>query len=533
MLQRIIIAIFLFAGALLPLHAQNNVTKNEIRDKAIDVIQKDYERYASLNGDDAQYNFLRLFVNSEAPVYNDLLGLSSAKSLSASEYSRLLGNPGIKSRRVTIKNIQIDREPWMEGGEWKIMISFNKDIAYYNECGVYFSNKEFYHSDYYLKVIMVYDNLDGKCRIERIDGSIDSSRQLPPDFFVFKETDKRDRQLFYAGQPLVFNSDHQAIISGELNRTAFSHVNKRLKFQPSIDGCNIVTMLYPTKEFPDNGMRLRLTYGLGLGDGLSLSGDSMMNNPKTSSSGFGIDFGYRLLETSSFSLFGYAGLGMTMTKIDLGYTHSGDYIYTADASADIDEETYERHYVGLNTVQSIKTTDLSIPLYLDGELKLSDAFALYADLGLRFNLNISSKFDLQSLTADEVYGVYPQYDNLVLGSEWGFNGFRKQGTIEIRAEGEDLACLSGVTIDLLGGLGARFSIPQTPLSIEIGASYLMGLNNMMSADDKGTELSNVKNSPLVYYVASEDKEHVRSLTDALESVKRSSLLLKFGIIYKF
>ena len=111
--------------------------KQDIREKAISVIQKGYEKYASCNSQDYQYEFTRLFVNNEAIVYNDLLGLSSERTLTIGKYARLLGEGGVRQTIVTISGISILDEPYKEKGKWKIDLGFNKRMSYYDACGIY------------------------------------------------------------------------------------------------------------------------------------------------------------------------------------------------------------------------------------------------------------------------------------------------------------------------------------------------------------------------------------------------------------
>ena len=75
-MRTLLIAFILLVGGAASVSAQQDeaTKKRNIRDKAYAVIDREYDAFASVRGNEAFYSFVRLFVNEEAPVYNDLLG---------------------------------------------------------------------------------------------------------------------------------------------------------------------------------------------------------------------------------------------------------------------------------------------------------------------------------------------------------------------------------------------------------------------------------------------------------------------------
>lgn len=503
---------------------QDNVAKkNEIRDKAYATINKGYDSYATINGEESLYAFLRLFVDEEVPVYNDLLGISSKRTLSVGDYARLFGDSQIKTKRVHIKNLNMEEDPIKTDEGWKVIISFDKEMSYYNACGVYFSSREFYGADYHLVASLLYDEMDGQCRISRIDGSIASSNILPMDYVVFQQTGKRDLQLNYHNQPLLFNSSQQSILSGFFDSRGFSHPNfDASRLSPSINDCNMVTMRYLS---PSNAWKIKPYIGFGLGNTLSLEGDSMMNSTSSSTLSFGVDFGYLFFENGSLKLSAFAGLGIASSSIKLGYT---DSLYMTSVGADADGQKYNRFYNGLNLNQKLKFTELAVPIYLDAEMGFGSLLSAYADLGVRVNFCMSAKVSETSGTSGAIYGIYDDPSGLQLGEEWGNNGFAKSCDYSM-AEASEPTGKKGMTIDVMGSFGLRCDIPNTPLTVDLGINYFKGLGEMMKPEKK-------EESVIVYNTLSEDKktstEHV-NLHGQLESVKRQSLQLNIGVIYKF
>lgn len=503
---------------------QSSIAKQRlIVDEAISTIE-DYETFATISDDEIRYSFEKLFVDENAKVYNDLLGISKGESLTAKEYSMKLSD-GLRNKKATIKNIRKDGM-WYENGTWKIKFSFDKTLSYTNKCGVYFSSSEFYDKDYHLTATLVYDESTRKCKIESISGIVDSSKKLPDQFFAFKAEDKRDNQLTYRNQRMTFNSYGQALLEGSYEKGAFRYYDPDVELTPVLDECNNVSMRYKAKK-----MRIKLHYDLGMGEALDLSDADRLNSHKTNGYSFGVDCGYVFPSKSNVKTGLFIGLGMTQSTIDAAFQTS-DYNYST--VADVDGDNYTRHYTNFSISQKAKLTELTIPIYADVNIKINQLVSLYFDLGVKANFDIGHKVDNME-GSTYIYGIYPQYGNLRMDEHWGFNGFGSKTFSISDLDNSDLVGVSSFTTDVFGGLGLRFNIPSTPLSIDLGANYRLGLMETIKPEGEKADLSNNSHSPLVYNTVSgqSSKEHVRNLTEAFSSVKRKSLNLSVGIIYKF
>lgn len=506
---------------------QNNIAlQRRIVDEAISTIE-DYETYATISDDEIRYSFVELFVNEEAPVYNDLLGLSTRNTLSVSEYSQLLSE-GPHNKNALISNLKKEKI-WNENGEWKVLISFDKTIAYSDRCGVYFSNQEFYDKEYRLEATLIYDDRVNKCKIEEIKGSIDSPNRLPEKYFVFKTEDDRDTRLSYNGTRLSFNSYGQTFLPGAMNKKLFKYVDSDAKITPIIDECNNVSMKYSPRK-----IRLKFHYDLSLGDAYKFDGaDNALKVENNASNNFGVDFGYAFPTKGIMKTGLFIGVGFAQSQIDLGYTNA-DYSYTT--KADVDGDSYTRHYQNLNVNQSIKMTDLTIPVYVDFNFQFSKVVHMYIDLGAKLYVNMSHKMDAAEGNA-YIYGIYPHYANLRLDEHWGYNGFGNKTFSKTSLDHEDLLDVSSFTADAFAGLGFRINIPQTPLAIDLGINYQMGLMDVVKANSARVALSGTPDPShaLVYNVISgtESTEHLRNLTETFSNVKRQSLMFNAGLILKF
>lgn len=509
---------------LTTVHAQElTVTQQRyIIDEAISTLE-DYESYATINDDEIRYLFEQLFSSEKSLVYNDLLGLSAQKNLTVSEYSKKLC-AGIRNKKATITNVKKEKL-WFEDNVWKVKFSFEKSFSYTNKCGAYFSSSEFYGKKYHLEATFVYDALLQKCKIESITGSMDSPQRLPEQYFVYMKTDKRDEDVRYKGKKLSFNSYNQALVDGSFDKKLFRYGDPDMYMVPTLDECGNVSTKYKSRKF-----RIKLHYDMGLGDALELGESESFYNKKTTASSFGADFGYMFSSKSRFKAGVFLGVGMSQSTMELGYRNF-DYSYITDA--DVDGDRYTRHYSNLNIIQRMKLSEFTLPIYLDMNITLHPIVAFFVDLGMKFNFNISHKVDNTEGGA-YIYGTYPQYDNLRLDEQWGFNGFGQQSFSNTDLDNVELKNFSGITMDAFAGAGLRINIPRSPVAIELGANYLFGLSEIIKSDVDKVNLSSNTETPLLYNTISgkTNTEHIRNMTESLSNVKRKSLMLSAGIIIK-
>lgn len=505
-------------------HAQELTVAQQrnIIDEAISTLE-DYESYATINDDEIRYSFEQLFTSEKSLVYNDLLGLSTQKNLPVSEYCKKLCE-GLRNKKATISNVKKEKL-WFEDNTWKVKFSFDKSFSYANKCGAYLSSSEFYGKNYHLEATFVYDERLNRCKIETITGSIDSPKKLPDQYFVYLKTDKRDDNVLYKGKKLSFNSYNQALVDGSYEKKAFRYADPDVFMVSTLDECGNVSTKYKARKF-----RIKLHYDLGLGEAFELGESGRLNDTKTTGSSFGVDFGYMFPSKSLFKAGVFLGVGMSQSTIELGYKNS-DYSYTTDA--DVDGDSYIRHYSNLSINQKAKLTEFSIPVYLDLNISLHPVVALFVDLGLRFNLDMGHKVDNTEGSA-YIYGTYPQYNNLRLDEQWGFNGFGQKSFANSDLDNVDLKGVSGMTMDALAGAGLRFNIPNSPIAIELGANCLFGLSEIIKPESSKVDLNNGTQTPLLYNTISgkTNSEHAHNMTESLSSVKRKSFRFSAGIIIK-
>jgi hypothetical protein len=263
---------------------------------------------------------------------------------------------------------------------------------------------------------------------------------------------------------------------------------------------------------------------------------------------FGIDLGYKLYDNAGFRLYGFAGLGLSMASLEMN-CNKNDYSF--NTNADIDGSSYERHYNDLKIDQKVSLTSLAIPVYANLEYAFTNDVAIYANLGVRVDLNMSKKLEDNGSSAKKVYGDYSgtplKGDEAIKWAEavgkalWpkeheeqgiNANGFSSaKGSLDAIVQGE-LDGVQGAGLSLLAGVGFRYTIPHSPVTIDLGANMIMGLGDVIKVTKDGS----TTNNDLVYNEIGSDlksTEHVNSLTNQLKAVKRQSMLLSIGLIYNF
>lgn len=485
-----------------------------------------YISQIALGDEEVYYSFLELFAKDDAPVYNDLFGLSSAESLPLKEYANLL-NTETKNTQIHIANIRKDKI-WRENDRWKVQISFEKNVAYSNKCGVYLSSQDFYEKNYLIKMTLAYDEESRTCKIERVDGTIDSNKSLPDGYYVFISKSKKDANLSYQGKPLTFNSYGQTFINSPLKNTDFEYKDPDTKLVITKDDvCRLLSASYTEKR-----MRLKLHYDLNMGSALSVGNVGKEILKGCSQNKLGVDIGYIFPAQSKFKTGIFGGLGIENTQMDLAYQSTK---YTYETNEDVDKDTYDRQYSDLNISQSIKYSTLNIPVYFDFSLNFNKYVGLYVDLGTKMNFAISNSVGATQGSAT-VTGVYPHYQNLVIGGDWGYNGFGYHDYSDSDLDSKNFDNLMKFTLDALLGGGLRLGMPNMPISIELGVDYQMGLNNLLDENYKKVKLSNpASTSAIVYNMinGTSSKEHVKNLTEALDEVRTSSLKFHVGVVYRF
>lgn len=506
-----------------------NLSKTQKRKILLEVVttMEDYKRYAAIDQDThSQDNFLDLFTDLNAPVFNDLVGLSRENTLTARQYADLLHEKS-NTTRIVIKNIKCD-EITRQGDRWIVNCTFEKSVNLTDECKVEYSS-DFLNEkkDYVLRATLVYQDEAERCAIEKIECPTPPQNPLPEIYRVIRHRSKYDDDVNANGKPLRFNAMNQAFVATDA-RISYKDPEVIIKLIEDSASCNLWHIKYKTQN-----LRLRVHYDMTLGDYYSIDRVDGMTM-KNSGSEFGADFGYTFPSKSKVKFSLNAGFLIANSKIDMSLPTSS-YSYNDDGSGDIDGDAYTRYYNNVKASETVSMTHLGSPLYADLDFCFSRFLTIYIQAGVKPYLKMSAKLKDYSVTAESIYGIYPQYDNLHLDGTWGENGFGENKDLTNGKTASNVRAKS-FSMDLFGGAGFRIKpIRSTPLALEIGLQYQTGILDMWDANAESFVYSGTaaSSTTAISHYSKTEGEQCKMLNDGLSKVKRQHINLNIGLIYKF
>ena len=485
----------------------------------------EYRAYHSMGDEETYFEFLDLFVNDSALVYNDQLGLGGKEQITVKEYADRQ-RERLQSPTIHFSNVKINRT-WEDSGKWRVELSFNKSASYINGCGIQFSSMDFYGKSYEETAVLVFEEDMKTCKIESISGTIDSNRHLADDYLIFVSTSERDKDIKYSPkggekQMLEFNSFGQMMFEQGVKMNELSYSDPDVTLKPVInEDCHILQMQYKPRRW-----RLHAHFDLPIGDYYKFDTPSDKISCSSSGSEFGIDFGYTFPSKKLVKFSINMGLGIAMSKFDLEAS-AWNYSYDAGPDADIDGDSYKRHYEMGATKQSSSINHLDIPIYADADFCFNKRISAYIQLGMKNYMKISDNIKEYS-SSDYVYGIYPQYDNLRLDEHWGYNGFGRHNVTLDNVKDPSLQA-KGFTVDFFGGFGLRLKpFNNVPLAFELGMQYQMSLMDIID-----TESNSFSEGEILSTYTNAGGEDTKLLSNGLNGMKRSHLKLNIGLVYKF
>ena len=277
-----------------------------------------------------------------------------------------------------------------------------------------------------------------------------------------------------------------------------------------------------------NGQKFAVKAGadIGLGNAMSLSSGLPEMSTKSSSNSFGVDFGYTFWEKRGNSLEANIGLGYRMASATFDVRNM-EFNYAAPASADMDGNPYQRYTKLSDINQKVNMGYLNIPVYLEYQYHATKWLGVHADIGFGLGFKCSDNVETTSGSAYS-YGVYPEYDNLVIDADY-LNDF---GNRDLTGAKAGTADISGFSASVLAGAGLEFYVGG-PVSIDLGVRYNAGLTKVFS--DKyssgSTPTMTAENAPVTYSV--KDGLQVKALSDYCTKSHLNPFSLHVGINVRF
>ncbi len=278
-------------------------------------------------------------------------------------------------------------------------------------------------------------------------------------------------------------------------------------------------------EGPEEGrLSIKASADIGLGSAMSAKSEFQGGSVKSSMSEFGLDVGYTFWSSGPHSLganvgFRYGSMQLKSAIPDMAYH------YSAPATADMDDEPYIRYSEVKNLHQKMSLDRWSFPIYIDYRYRVHRLVSLTALAGVKPGFNGSPKITETSGSAYS-YGVYPQYDDLLIDATY-MNEF---GNRELTAASPERPRVNDASVALLVGVGAEIKICG-PLSGAVSFYYERGLSNMFKPMGVRAPDFTAETAPVTYTVA--EGQTVRPLCDYLSSSKLSRVSCAISLIYRF
>lgn len=269
---------------------------------------------------------------------------------------------------------------------------------------------------------------------------------------------------------------------------------------------------------------IKATADIGIGNALSTGFALSGMDTKSSSSDFGVDFGWTFWKHNHNSLEVNIGLGYGRTSLTADLSKL-DYHYAAPAEADMDNEPYIRYYELKGMHQKIVSDRMTLPVYLNYRYEISRIFSVHALAGFKFGFNVSSKLDDVKGNVFS-YGIYPQYDNLMIDASY-MNSF---GEAVLDSDQAVKPATNGVTASLMAGVGAEIRI-WGPLAADVTLRYEGAMNDTFKSEYSKTGSFDAENAPVSYTVA--DGQKVQALSGYLSKSKMSRLSCGISLICRF
>lgn len=268
---------------------------------------------------------------------------------------------------------------------------------------------------------------------------------------------------------------------------------------------------------------------LGVGKTMSITETNPDQTSKSKFNGFGLTLGYTFWQKGNQSLEVNLGVGYSSASAQFGLADM-EYHYNAPAEADMDGMPYIRYCDVRDLKQHVGMNFVNIPLYLEYQYKPLKWLGLHAELGLNFGIRTSGSVGKVSGTVNS-WGVYPEYDDLVIEGPYGsyMNDF---GEMYVAKAAKGKPEMKGFTPSLMCGAGFEFYAYE-PVSFELGIRYDYGFSNTFSGKHVVSSPSEytAETAPVTYTV--KDGTVVKSLTDYTSKSRLNPLSIHFGVNVRF
>ena len=353
---------------------------------------EEYERYASLYDDDAEYYFGELF-EENATITSDMIGSPSyLQEITASQYINQLRTYS-KNTTTSIKDVAKGKMNFTNG-KWHIPVSFRKSLSYIDPDGYIFSIADFYSKDFSVVMNIVYDEEEDRCLISSIDGSVSSDKKFPSGrFYIIDKNQLNNRDARYLETLRINNQPLEYGVNGVI----FANQG-----DPSVDDADVIVTPRTLSEgynydvvsfsFKQRSLRLKPHFSWA-----PIQAYKVFNGygikAKSSAMEAGLDFGVTFPAGRKCKMGLYFGAGLSMSNLDLRLESNISYdcnLLVFD-KANMVYVSKKHTYNIKSATERVEYKDLYIPIYFDFEFVLGKHMLLSFNFGAKGYLNMSAK----------------------------------------------------------------------------------------------------------------------------------------------
>ena len=519
----IVLAAVFMAFCAGDLSAQNiqNAEKRHINMKLLEMIDR-LETLSCMEDQGEAREFLKMFRDRNALVYNDLIGYSDGECIPVTEYVGLLRN--LKSINVKFSNVE-KSEPYFSDGYVRVDVSFDKFMSFVDSRSVTYSTDIAYGGDIRISVRFTYDDFDDVLYISSIDGYLDPEIVVGRDHVVarnasdpfmenllYRKSGAEPQGRYYAVEDcrkLVVSKSADAVFPGSiLNEDLYYMQDTPENWDPDVfvtvkkssDG--YARFVAKEKHFRARVYNRTTTVGA-----YQVSGD--IDKKITLADEAGFDVRYLMGFGTRFNAGVYGGLGVAYSHVDLAVKNFG-YSYENKVGT-----TYNRTYLFNILGQKYAFVDAVLNGGLAFEYALSRRWTLGVDLGGKIYHNLSA-------TAKDIYCDYE-----VSQSTGAY--LRQKGFFAI----ENVTHEKGVSAEIFPvsaavAVNAGYDLSKS-VKFTFGLGFERGLN--FYYESQNVSYKSYK-TPVRLSAASKTDVANYGLSDCF-LLKKQGLSLDFGLVFKF
>lgn len=513
-------AVLLLFGISSSIFAQNisNSEKRRMNMAILEMIEN-LETVSEFSTSSDVDRFISMFRDPDIKIFNDLIGTDDDEMLSVTEYASLFS----KMNDIKVEFSDIEKSlPYISTGSLCVKVSFDKSLSYMDGRNVLYSSDAAYGAPYRLHVVFSYDDFDGTCLIESVEGEGGLGNELGNGHVVYREQkaighlrfrkpDVPSRSGYYAEDEcgnITYNSAGQALLPA-------SAAVEDLYYMQNIPGEWDPDMFITTHLTRDGFLKLgaykswfraKAYSATAPAGAFAVVGEFDEKFSIANETGVELRFMYGLGKALNLGVYG--ALGVSYSHLNLKFEDFG-YVYLLGTTA----RKYEFDVLG----QKFNAIDVVLSGGLDLEYCIASRWTLEAQVGGKAYYNLWAG-------AGDLYCDYV----VTHGSEEPIHkvGHFKAGSISgSKAFTPDVwPCPLSVT----GSLGVSYNLTKSTL-LSCGLEYEHGLNCYYQS-----ELVPYKEGvvPISYSLVQKADVAKKSMTNSFHLYRRS-LWLDLGVTFKF